>query len=93
MLPVCILDIICDYVLGLRMVHLNREVREARQKKIRNASKEQLSTNGYVWAEWIDSRDKRGTWAPFENYIQYVDWMNEQPWWVEFQYWHALPFH
>ena len=84
MLPRDVEDIIYDFALGLRMVHLMREVREAYMLRIRRATRAELAASTPLWIDWVDR--KFSCWSPFENYVDYTRWLRARLWWSRFEY-------
>ena len=84
MLPRDVQDIIYDFALGLRMVHLMREVREAYMLRIRRATRAELAASTPLWIDWVEFNER--SWSPFENYIDYTRWLRARRWWGGFRY-------
>ena len=78
MLPLCVEDIICKYLLSIRIAHINQEVKERYTERIRNVSKEELTTNVSLWLDWIDCRQSLDSYKPFQNYGEYLNWLNTE---------------
>ena len=76
MLPLCVQDLIYEYVLAIRIAEINREVKERYAERITNVSKEELLINVPLWVDWVDSRMVRDSFRPFQNYGAYLDWLS-----------------
>ena len=89
LLPRDVEDIIYDFALGLRMVHLMREVKQAHWNRLRTASIADLEADWELYKDWSCMHERvnsgfddapRWRHAPWRDYLHWWDWVSVQ-WW------------
>jgi hypothetical protein len=96
MLPRDVQDIIYDFALGLRMVHMMRDVEQAYWNRLRTASIADLEADWELYKDWSNMHERvnsgfddapRWRHAPWRDYAHWWDWVNVQWWWSAGLYW------